>query len=96
MPNVEFPMFADALIPGMVNMLVVNGHCIVPKPFGPRVGHPPVDRFEQAVRSDLTALGLTVHFLDCWNEYHVRLGEVHCATNTLRRPGRIRWWEFQP
>ena len=96
MPNAMAPEVADALIPGMVNMLVVNRHCIVPKPFGPRVGHPPVDRFEQAVRADLTALGLTVHFIDCWDEYHVALGEVHCATNTLRRPGPSRWWEFQP
>ena len=36
------------------------------------------------MRDQLTPLGLTVSFLDCWEEYHVNLGEVHCATNTLR------------
>jgi protein-arginine deiminase len=96
MPNAEVPQFADAMVPGMVNMLVINGHCIVPKPFGPQVGSPPVDQFEREVRSQLTPLGLRVHFLDCWDSYHVQLGEVHCATNTLRRATQVRWWEFQP
>ena len=96
MPNPRTPQHADALIPGMVNMLVVNGHCIVPEPFGPRVGTPPVDRFEDEVRTQLAGLGLTVDFLDCWDEYHVALGEVHCGTNTLRRAVPAPWWEFQP
>ncbi|MFL5910943.1 MAG: protein-arginine deiminase family protein [Gaiellaceae bacterium] len=96
MPNPSQPDFADAMVPGMVNMLVVNRHCVVPQPFGPRVGSPPADRFEQEVRTQLTALGLHVHFIDCWDEYHVLLGEVHCATNTLRRAAPVRWWEFQP
>jgi protein-arginine deiminase len=94
MPNPQTPHLADALVPGMVNMLVINGHCIVPKPFGPVIKG--VDRFEQDVRYRLVPLGLTVHFLDCWNEYHVHLGEVHCATNALRVATPLRWWEFQP
>lgn len=94
MPNDFTPQHADALFPGMVNMLVVNRHCIVPKPFGPIVGTS--DAFEDDVRSSLTPLGLTVSFLDCWTEYHVNLGEVHCGTNTLRTPNRGRFWLFQP
>lgn len=94
MPNPKTPPLADALVPGMVNMLVINGHCIVPKPFGPIVSG--VDRFEEDVRHQLTPLGLTVSFLDCWEEYHVNLGEVHCATNTLRQRGPAAWWEFEP
>jgi protein-arginine deiminase len=66
----------------------------VPKPFGPVVGG--VDRFEADVKDKLVPLGLNVEFLDCWNEYHIYLGEVHCATNTLRKPDSARWWEFQP
>lgn len=94
MPNEGSPTFADALTTGMVNMLVMNGHCVVPKPFGPRVGG--IDLFEKDLSDKLTPLGLTIHFLDDWYEYHVQLGEVHCGTNTLRAPTSARWWEFQP
>lgn len=94
MPNPDTPTLADALVPGMVNMLVVNRHCIVPKPFGPIVSS--ADAFEGDLRTSLTPLGLTVNFLDCWTEYHVNLGEVHCGTNTLRTPNRGRFWLFQP
>lgn len=41
-------------------------------------------------------LGLTLHFLDDWCEYHVQLGEVHCGTNTLRTTTSARWWEYTP
>ena len=94
MPNPDVPPFADAFVAGMVNMLVINKHCIVPKPFGPVVST--VDQFEKDVLDKLQPLGLTVSFLDCWDEYHVNLGEVHCATNTLRKLTPARWWEFQP
>ena len=95
MPSPFAPDLADAVTAGMVNMLVLNGHAVVPKPFGPVVGG--VDRFEEDVRDNLTALGVTVHVIDCWDEYHVNLGEVHCATNTLRTPpAATKWWEFQP
>jgi protein-arginine deiminase len=78
----------------MVNMLVINSHCVVPKPFGPIVGG--VDQFEKDVRDQLSPLNLTVDFLDCWEEYHVFLGEVHCGTNTLRKANAVKWWEFTP
>jgi hypothetical protein len=26
----------------------------------------------------------------------VFLGEVHCATNTLRKANAVKWWEFTP
>ncbi|HYR12020.1 MAG TPA: protein-arginine deiminase family protein, partial [Longimicrobium sp.] len=94
MPNPATPSVADALVPGMVNMLVLNRHCIIPKPFGPVVQGR--DRFEEDVVGKLRPLGLRVTFLDCWYEYHVRLGEIHCGTNTLRARRQARWWEFQP
>lgn len=85
---------ADALTAGMVNMLVMNKHCIFPKPFGPVVGGK--DLFEEDLKKKLTALGLTPHPIDDWFEYHVALGEVHCGTNTLRTPTTAKWWEFTP
>jgi len=92
--NHHFPGKADALTAGMVNMLVINKHCIVPKPYGPVVGG--TDLFEDDVESKLKPLGLTVKFLDDWYEYHVLSGEVHCGTNTLREPVAADWWEFKP
>jgi Protein-arginine deiminase (PAD)/Protein-arginine deiminase (PAD) middle domain len=93
-PNRNAPTLADALTAGMVNMLVINGHCIVPKPFGPVVGGK--DLFEEDLKSSLSSLPLTVSFLDDWKEYHVKLGEVHCSSNTLRTPTLAKWWEFKP
>jgi hypothetical protein len=40
----------------------------------------------------LEALGLTVHFIDNWDPYHVCAGEVHCGTNAVRRVGTRPWW----
>jgi protein-arginine deiminase len=79
---------------GMVNMLVTNGHCAVPKPFGPVVGG--MDKFQEEAKAKLSALGLAVEFVDDWFTYHVQLGEVHCGTNTLRREKQFAWWEFEP
>ncbi|WP_438027643.1 protein-arginine deiminase family protein [Sorangium sp. So ce233] len=94
MPNPDLPSLADALTAGMVNMLLVNQHCVIPKPFGPVVNG--IDIFEEEMRAKLNPLGLTLHFLDDWYEYHVQLGEVHCGTNTLRTTTSARWWEYIP
>jgi protein-arginine deiminase len=95
MPNEEQPTLSDAITAAMVNMLVINGHCIPPRPFGPVVGG--VDRFEEDLRTNLVALGRTVTFIDDWETYHVLSGEVHCGTNTLRRVrSNPRWWEYSP
>lgn len=93
-PNERSPAFADALTAGMVNMLVINKNCVIPKPFGPVASGK--DLFEEDLKGKLTALGLGVNFLDDWYEYHVALGEVHCGTNTLRAPTQVPWWELTP
>jgi hypothetical protein len=104
-PYAAEPRLAGALTGNMVNMLVLNGHCIIPKAFGPGPGdRRAVDFFERDLELQLTALGLTCHFLDA-SDYHVTHGEVHCSTNTLRRPAdagawaasaAARWWEYIP
>lgn len=93
-PNEDLPTRADALTGGMVNMVVINKHCIVPKPFGPIVGGK--DLFEEDLQTKLAGMGLTIHILDDWYEYHISNGEVHCSTNTLRSPTKADWWEFSP
>lgn len=95
---------AGALTADMVNMLVVNRHCIVPMAYGPEDAVPS-DLFEEDLRGELVAAGLTVHFINDWYSYHAGKGEVHCGTNTLRRPqnrnawldgAAARWWEYEP
>ena len=72
-------LFEDglAVIPNPVNSLVVGKTVFVPDPcFTP---------LRRLLASQLSALGLTVHFLDIWEPYHTAAGELHCGTNALRR-----------
>jgi len=72
-----------AVVPNPVNSLICNGHVIAPDPAGPRVnGH---DVFQEAIRGTLQSLGVHVHFVDVWDVFHCRGGEVHCGTNAIRR-----------
>ena len=85
---------ADALTAGSVNMLVINSHCIFPKPFGPVVNGR--DLFQDDLERKLRAEGLVPHGINDWYDYHVWQGEVHCGTNTLRTRTFTKWWEFEP
>ena len=101
----------SALTADMVNMLILDDRCVVPKPFGPVDYRNPVhfDMFEESLRQDVAAsLGgaaPALDFVDDWYSYHELLGEVHCGTNTRRgpvnRPAWLRsdaakWWSFEP
>ena len=83
--------FADAYTADIANMLVIGTHCIMPDPFGPMVGG--VDIFKKEADTVLTALGCTTHYVDDFQSYHVLKGEVHCGTNSRRRPPAANWWE---
>lgn len=94
-----------ALTGDMVNMLVVNGHCIAPYAFGPQKTDDDECRFERYFRTAIEAENLTLGFVNDWYTYHNKHGEVHCGTNTLRLPDPMndwlesaaaRWWEFVP
>jgi hypothetical protein len=80
-----------AFNPGPTNLQPLNGKLYVPRQFGPAGGG--VDLFENSIRS---ALGTTVEFVDCWDLYHVSLGEVHCGSVAKRLAFEINWWENQP
>lgn len=57
-----------------------------------------VDLFEAYTQIVMEHLGQQVHWVDSWY-YHVRLGELHCGTNVIRRPSWNRqnaWWNVQP
>ena len=84
---------ASAYVPNMVNLLVANGHLVVPDPF--------FDPFKADFDDKLAALGYkkssdaaaSIHFIDNFIWYHALQGQVHCGTNSRREivaaPG---WW----
>lgn len=83
---------ADALTANLANMVVLGKHLVTPKPFGPLVGG--VCRFEADLQAAL-APGLTVHFVDTWDFYHLANGGIHCGTNVRRGPHTAPWWIFE-
>lgn len=73
------PRSCHAYLPGVVNLLVVRDHLIVP------ATHIPA--FDRAIEARLKAQGNKVHFIDD-SPYHSSMGEIHCGTNALRDPNR--------
>lgn len=94
---VRLPGKVVALIPGMINLVVANIEGHTPKLF---IADPfmrsdesnqNTDPFIQAMLQKLPD-ELELLFTDAWYVYHVMQGEVHCGTNTQRRP-IANWWE---
>jgi protein-arginine deiminase len=52
-----------------------------------------VDIFEKQMTDQLTPFGITVDFIEDWDDYHAVEGEVHCGTNTARTIPAAKWWE---
>ncbi|MBM4386401.1 MAG: protein-arginine deiminase, partial [Deltaproteobacteria bacterium] len=86
-----YDKYAIALMPNMINSLIIGQHVIAPDPYGPIIGGK--DRFKEALKERLEPLGQTVHFIDDWYPYHTWLGEIHCATNSKRLPDDAAWWK---
>lgn len=85
-----------ALIPGMANLIIANvdgqtTHLFTADPFfrasgADQASDPIINAFKS-----LMPAGVTLHFVDDWDVYHMGLGEVHCGTNTRRAPSPS-WW----
>ena len=73
------PRGCHAFLPGVVNLLVIRDHLIVPATHIPG--------FDKAIEARLKAQGNKVHFIDD-TPYHTSMGEIHCGTNALRDPNR--------
>ncbi len=73
------PRGCHAFLPGVVNLLVVRDHLIVPATHIPG--------FDKSIEARLKAQGNKVHFIDD-APYHSSMGEIHCGTNALRDPNR--------
>ncbi|KAL8198209.1 UNVERIFIED_CONTAM: hypothetical protein K2H54_001516 [Gekko kuhli] len=83
---------AAAYFPNMVNMLVLERHLGIPKPFGPVVNRQCC--LEKEVRQLLEPLGLSCTFIDDYKAYHQKHGEIHCGTNVCRQPFSFKWWNM--
>lgn len=89
-----------ALTPGSVNMLVVTkagrkADLIIPKPFGPVLGATGTkSEFEKAIDTAFAPNpDVKVHYVDCFLTYHIMQGEIHCGTNSNRKPPTKKWWQ---
>jgi protein-arginine deiminase len=70
--------------------LVLGHDYLAPKPWGPVINGR--DILEKAVQEVYARANMTVWLIDDYMSHHVRGGEVHCGTNTLREKN-IAWWE---
>lgn len=93
----------------MVNMVVLDDICLLPKPFGCVVRRSATfndllrpleadeDVFEVYAQSQLEQLGVRCTFLNAWDAYSFECGGVHCATNVERLPDLPpQWWVNAP
>ena len=71
-----------AVIPNPVNCLVANSLAIIPDPQGPVIRGK--DVFQQEILRQISSTSLRVRFVNIWDTYHIRGGEIHCGTNALR------------
>jgi len=83
--------YSVAYQPGFVNGIHLDAQNYAPpKGHGPRVNG--VYVFQEWVRENFAAVGITLHFLEDWDLYHRLLGEVHCASNATRVIPDQTWW----
>ena len=84
--------YGEAVVPNMVNSVVLNGHIYIVAPNGPVIEGK--DQLEEEMRRLLTGLPLEPYFLDA-RQYHKWGGEVHCGTNIRREGFSQSWWEMK-
>jgi len=78
--------------PGIVNGVYVGDkQFAAPDPHGPTIDGK--DIFKEALVQALAPQGITVHFVEDWEGYHLGIGEVHCGTNATRKIPETKWWE---
>lgn len=89
-PVLENEYQVGAFLPGAINGVVIGHHYVSPNPFGPVVDGE--DILARAVKSAYARAGMNVTFVDDFFSHHMRGGEVHCGSNTLRQTDQV-WWQ---
>jgi hypothetical protein len=70
---------ACAILPGVVNMVSLRDHLIIP--------HPLLREYKNHIQKVVTDLGYKPHFVPN-GSYHFLQGQLHCGSNTFRHPNR--------
>lgn len=53
------------------------------------------DPFRIWTDEEMIPANIGVTYIDDWDVYHLRDGEVHCSSNEKRQiPTQYRWWDF--
>jgi len=90
-PLDEEDKFCKPFTPNAVNLQPVAGKLYIPRQFSPK-DNTSQDIFEKEIKS---VLGINVEFVDDWEQYHTRGGNVHCGSVVKRAPIN-NWWAKQP
>ena len=72
--------YGMALVPSMVNHVVLNKQIVVPHPF--------IDLFLQCTSARLWSLGYVPYFFPSLT-YHFLEGQIHCGSNVIRYPNKF-------
>ena len=90
--HIEYAGKSAAYQPGTVNGIYISETRFgAPDPHGPEIGGK--DIFKTAFAEPMKKIGITVDFIEDWDEYHLGIGEVHCGTNATRKIPETPWWE---
>ncbi|KAE8168427.1 arginine deiminase type-3 [Aspergillus tamarii] len=85
--------YANALYPGPINGLVLNGYeYLAPDPWGPVIDG--VDIMKEAISKAYQRNHYHVTYMDDWYSHHRDGGEIHCGTNSIRTVTRP-WWNVK-
>ncbi len=76
-----------ALIPSMVNHVVLNDQILLPHPF--------LDIYRQCTSARLWSLGYVLYFVPSLT-YHFLLGQLHCGSNVIRNPNEYVHPRYSP
>jgi len=90
--HIEYAGKSAAYQPGTVNGVYISDTRFgAPDPHGPEIDGK--DIFKTAFAEPMKKIGITVDFIEDWDDYHLGIGEVHCGTNSTRKIPEARWWE---
>ena len=70
---------ACAILPGVVNMVVLRDHLVIPDPL--------LKEYREYIDAQTANLGYKAHFVPN-GSYHFLQGQLHCGSNTFRHPNR--------
>ena len=59
-----------------------------------KLGGPSISNKKGCLPTILFNFRTNIPWVDDWEWYHTQLGEVHCGSNTVRKP-IDRWWEYE-